>query len=172
MRSTELQDRARRAYEVGRLQHALGVVWIWLPLFLVCLLFCGDSAVICGLGSMLYAAAVFLLWRGRVLGRAVIPGFVAGAVALACPLVCRFLRWEAAGPGACGLGGFIAGLALATLARRHSHRLIFFAAGALIAGLLAAMGCSAFGWAGVLGGVVGIAVSGLSALIPSARGKR
>lgn len=169
---TLLEARARRAYETSRGSHALLAA---LPVLATVALACTLGQRFCSallLGAVLYGAGVVFLWRGRELGRAVLPGALAGIIPLSAALLAQHLGHVCMPHGcmswcipACTGGGVLAGLAIAYLGRRQPLR---FAVGAsFIALTTGALGCSCAG----LGGITGLAL-GLGAVLPVARWRR
>jgi hypothetical protein len=162
----ELKNRARRAYELGRVRGAvIGILPIvviamvagfvdrmWTPVYYA--------------GPPLLAIAAFLLWRGRHYGRAVLPGVAAGVVPFVAMQIARASGHACAGPAcysvcvpACVIGGAIAGVIIARVAKRSTAPLGSWAAGGVVAALTGALGCACIGIFGVLGLVVGLVVA-------------
>ncbi len=108
-------------------------------------------------GSLLFLSGAFLLWRGRTLHRAVLPGLLAGMIPLACALVAN--QGHACAGGhcstwclpACITGGVVAGLVVSWLATRRGLDWRFWAGASAISMLTGAMGCSCIGYSGVVG---------------------
>jgi hypothetical protein len=121
-------------------------------------------------GVTLFAAATTLSWLGQSWGRAVWPGYLAGAVPLLIPglppqnAVC----WIGGSCWSwctllCPISGLIAGIAVGTLAtKQEDGRLSFLAAATLVAGATGVIGCAFAGFLGIMGMIVG----GLVGLIP------
>src|SRR5262245_50078837 len=94
----ELRALSRRAYEGGRLRGALRTgVWV-LPLAATAVLPCQTGVTGCALTGALFAVVVALLWRGQTAGRAVMPGLMAGLVALALPIGVQLVGHACASP--------------------------------------------------------------------------
>ena len=100
------------------------------------------------------------------------PGLLAGAVALACPVLMHTLGHVCLGPScmmlglpACILGGAAAGVLIASRAARDESGGRFLLAAGAVAGLMGALGCSLAGAAGVLGMVAGTVAAGAPALV-------
>ena len=179
MDSTELQRierRARLRYEWSRARRAVlgfgpsvivvGIAGIFAPRPLSALLF----------GAMMFAAGVALLWYGRTVKRAVLPGLLAGIVPLTLTLCANGIEHACAGDAcfalcipACAAGGGVAGFAVAVVGFRGRHGRGFWLAASLIALLTGAMGCICAGSAGLaalgLGYVAGVAPVAMRALI-------
>src|SRR5258706_16297766 len=79
MRRNELLQRARRAYERGRILKALRSAGLVLPMTLVSFGSCADRTASLAIAALLGPLAMVLVWRGGATGRGVVPGFVAGA---------------------------------------------------------------------------------------------
>lgn len=108
-------------------------------------------------GSLLFLSGAFLLWRGRTVHRAVLPGLLAGMIPLACALVANGGHACASGHcstwclPACIAGGVVAGLVVSWLATRRGLDWRFWAGASAISLLTGAMGCSCIGYSGVVG---------------------
>lgn len=147
----------RRAYELGRLGDAVVGA---LPIALL-----GAVAVGLGparwfgalVGLALVLTVVLCLWRGLLLGAAVVPGVLAGMV----PLVLVHLANHAS-PGcavsgcgaycveACVAGGLAAGLLVVRFARRRSRPVAAWGVAGLLALLTGGLGCTCVGYTGAL----------------------
>lgn len=176
-----LERRVRRSYEWSRVRRAvLGVV----PLILVVLIAAwvgprpGSTILI---GSVAAVWGALLLWYGRDLRRAVLPGVAAGLIPLTFALcanlvghVCTGNRCVAWCVPACVLGGLTAGLAVAAVGHRGRHGAAFWLSTSGLAVLTGAMGCACVGYSGVFGMVLGYAVGLLPAVLRAfhARSKR
>jgi len=166
-----LWRRARRQYELGRLRQTLQHSWPVVPIIAVGALYHSNAALIVSAGAILFALATVFSWLGQTWGRAIFPGFVAGAPPLLIPRLVpasafcwiggRCWEWCVL---LCPVSGLIAGAVVGVLATKHQERgLHFLAAVALIASLTGALGCSV---AGILG-IVGMLAGGLLGLIPA-----
>jgi len=160
---TQLESNVRRAYERGRVAHAVRVTAPLLALGAFVLLLDGRPAVMLGLGALLFVTEALFVWRGQQLGRGALAGLVGGVIPLTFGLCmqvygrfCGGLPMMAGCTAVCGTGGLLAGLWIAWLARRQTTPSSFvFAAGAS-ALLVGAIGCAcagAGGFAGLLGGL-------------------
>src|SRR5687767_13965737 len=87
MERLETMNRARRAYELGRLRAALPVLGWVAPMIVVSVAGCGPVWGAAVGGGLLAALCVGFKWRGQELARAVEPGLVGGMVPLSLPLV-------------------------------------------------------------------------------------
>jgi len=158
-----LARRAKRAYEAGRLEAAVGRSLLLLPIVALALFCCSDPARILISGLCLLAAVTFCLWRGQAYGRGVRPGLLAGIVPLAIPLaaqagghLCDAGRCLLV-PSVCILAGAAGGVALGLLAPRprDAHGIPLVSA-SLIAGLAGSVGCLLYGLIGLGGMVLGL----------------
>lgn len=152
-----LERRARVRYEVARaVRGLLG--------FAPALLLVGLAAALgrrpgstLFFGGLLFLVGAFLLWRGRTLHRAVLPGVLSGLIPLSLALVAN--RGHACPGGqcaswclpACVAGGIIAGLAVSALASRRGLGWRFWVGASALSLLTGAMGCSCVGYSGVIG---------------------
>ena len=162
MDSLELQRRARRAYELGRLRRA---AWAWLPVspVLVVAALMGHPSTVVSIAVPLVLICVACSYRGRGLERAITPGAVAGllpavvamgtmrhfgCVSASCVELCAPL---------CAATGLVVGawLGAKTAARESASVTV---ASLAIAGLTASLGCAPMGVGTLLGAVVGMAV--------------
>jgi hypothetical protein len=167
-----LEARARRAYEWGRLRSSLRLA----PLILAAAaaaLACGRPlSSICALAGLLLPLSLGLSIAGGAGGRAVMPGLVAGTVALACPVLLHTVGHACLGPScmmlgipACVVGGAAAGALIASRAAGEESGGRFLLPAATVAGLMGALGCSLAGAAGVLGMLAGIVLAGAPTLL-------
>jgi hypothetical protein len=125
-----------------------------------------SVAVALGLG--MFASGVVMLWYGRDVKRAVLPGVAAGLAPLTLALCANHFH-HCAGDTclslcvpACAAGGLLAGLGVAMVGLRQRAGLTFWLASSGLALLTGAMGCSCVGYAGVVGLAFGFG-AGLSA---------
>lgn len=163
MSTTELESRARRTYEIGRVRDASATLVVVAPLTAFSLVGCGTPAATIALGALLAVAAVAFAWRGQSLGHAVWPGLLAGIVPFTVPFLCRVTGHACFGgaclllPLACIGGGIAAGIALG-LHLARANRLASIPAAALLAALAGSLGCALVGIGGVGGMVVGLSL--------------
>ncbi len=163
---THAEVRALRAYEAGRRKLATMVA---IPLLLP-----GVLAACLGARPLLAAAIAasmacmgwVFVWRGRVAGRAVLPGVVAGLVPLGMALCAQSLGHVCTGSEcyslcvpACTSGGVIAGFVIARLGRHVESPIRFWALAGTMAALEGSLGCSCVGFGGMVGLVLGLAVT-------------
>jgi hypothetical protein len=171
-----LLARARRAYELGRLRSALRIAPFALAAAAVALTSGRPLALTAALTCVLLALATGFLYRGGIAGRAVGPGLLAGAAALAMPLLMATFGHACFGPAcmklglpACIAGGVLAGFVIARAAAREQPDLRFVAAAAAIAASTGSLGCTIAGVAGVLGMLAGTVCAGVPVLIAARR---
>lgn len=179
MGSIELSERERRAryhYELVRARRA--VVGFAPALVVVALAALvnerASSAVL--FGSLLFVLGASLLWYGRDLRRAVLPGLGVGLFPLVCALCANRFDHACVGGSctslcvpACALSGLAAGIGLALLGRDQPSRFRFWLASSALVLSTGAMGCACVGYAGVAGLVAGYATGLLPMLLLSAR---
>ncbi len=154
--------RARRAYELGRARRSLlGFLPALLLVGAVGLL-SDNPAWTVSLGLCMFFLGSVLLWRGRGLKRAVIPGVAAGSVPLVLVLVARQFGHMCTGVScttlcmqACAAGGVVAGLAVASVGNARRSGLGFWLAASALAILTGAMACACLGASGVVGLALG-----------------
>ncbi len=153
---SRLMERARRAYEAGRLAAALRHSVFLLPVVGVVLLCCSNLVATIAGGAGLFVLVTFCLWRGQAYGRGVRPGLIAGFVPLLLPILVqagghlcvsgRCLLF----PTVCGLGGLLGGIALGILAPHpRDGQGTPFVTACLIAGLAGSVGCLLYGLVGL-----------------------
>jgi hypothetical protein len=112
----------------------------------------------------MFAVGVLLLWYGRELRRAVLPGLALGMLPLVLALCANHMH--SCGHGvcvslcvpACVMGGLCAGVGIAVIGHRTRRSLGYWAAASVLILLTGAMGCSCAGYAGVVGLVAGFAL--------------
>lgn len=165
---SQLEQKARLRYEVMRAVRS--VLGFTPALFVVALAAAlgrrPGSAMM--FGGALFLCGAFLLWRGRTLHRAVLPGLLTGLIPLAFALVAN--RGHACPGGhcstwclpACIAGGVVAGLAVSYLAWKRGLDWRFWAGASAVSLLTGAMGCSCVGYSGV----VGLGLGFLGASVP------
>ena len=164
-RETGLKERARRAYERGRLAGAARRSVLLLPVLGAASLCCPSPGAIVAGGAGLFAVVTFCLWRGQEFRLGVRPGLVAGFLPLLLPILVQAIGHACAPgrcllfPAVCGLGGLAGGVALGILAPHpREGRGIPFVTACLIAALAGSVGC-------VLYGLFGLGVMALGLLL-------
>jgi hypothetical protein len=171
-----LEQRARRAYELGRIRSAIRVTPFIAAGAAVAILCGRPLALTAAVGSALLVLCVVLADAGGAAGRAVWSGLMAGVAPLAMPLFMITVGHACFGDAcmrlclpACIAGGAVAGVAVARMAARHSGDWRFVSAALAIATLTGAMGCSTAGAAGVLGMIGGFVAAGAPMLVAARR---
>ncbi len=158
---------ARRAYERARLLKGLRTSALVGPMLLLSFGCCGNRAASIAVACALAVLATVLVWRGGAPGRAVVPGFVAGAVSLAFPLLAcpaceRSVVVGAVPLAACVAGGLVSGAIVASFAAKvHDDRAAFVITAGAVAALAGSLGCAIVG----LGGVAAMGI-GLTLVAP------
>ncbi len=160
-----LRTQVGRAYERGRVRHAFAGAAPLLALVALIASLQPKPMVVLGVGAVLFASGVVLLWRGQQLGRGAWMGASAGLIPLAFGVCVRAYQHWCQGamfmPGcvaACVTGGVVAGVWIALVARQQVARMAFVASAAGVALLTGALGCSCAGPLGVGGMLVGLLV--------------
>lgn len=174
---SQLERRARLAYERGRLRRALFGVVPLVPVIAgaTWLTQRPGSSLVFGAAALL--AGVGMLWYGRDPQRAVLPGIAAGLVPLVLALCASQLHL--CGPEgctslcvpACAFGGTVAGLAVARVGHRRRAGPLFWVTGSAIALLTGAMGCSCVGHSGLIGLGLGFVAGVLPGLLRPGRAR-
>ncbi len=180
MESVErIEQRARLRYELARARRSLlGFVPV-LAVVGVAALFAKRPTSTVAFGIAVFALGVVLLWYGRELKRAVLPGVAAGLVPLVLALCANHVEHGCMGDRcmtlcipACATGGVIAGLVVSGFGFRRRSGAPFWAAASAIALLTGAMGCACVGYAGVVGLALGFGGGVLTGLLQKAVAKR
>ena len=173
---TILEQRARRAYETGRLGRAARRGVLLAPLVAISLLCCGRPVPTLVCGVTLILLVVFCLWRGRDPGRGVAPGLAAGSVPLLLPVLARASGHVCVTgsclllPAVCGVGGLLGGIALGLLAPRpREGRAVPFVTACLVAGLAGSLGCLLYGFVGLAVMIAGL-LAGAAPVLVTRRG--
>jgi hypothetical protein len=163
--SSDLRERAKRAYEVGRLRHAAAWSIPTLLLGAMVALMVHEVSFPLVLASLLYLASMFLLWRGRAAGRAVLPGIVYGLLPLSAGIIAKLHGHVCMGNACYGVclplcigGGVLAGLFIARVAARSENPIAVFFSAAATALFTGAIGNSCVGVHGIIGMGIGIAL--------------
>ena len=169
-----LRERARRAYERGRLRRALVAGIAIPPVASLAFLQCVRPLPSLAAAGLLSLLVVAMLHRGQDWGRGARAGLVAGLApflfpiaveGLGSPALCELLPWF------CAAGGVVAGLVLVT--RRHvrlENPRAYWIAACLVTLLAGAVGCWIAGAAGLAGLAAGLALGAAPALaVASAR---
>ncbi|MFL5310730.1 MAG: hypothetical protein ACJ79H_09800 [Myxococcales bacterium] len=163
MEPTELRDRARRAYELGRVRVATRAAGAALLIAATAVALGRPLDVTALLCAALLVLAGALAFRGGASGRAAWLGLSAGSAAMLLPIGLMTAGCAVFGPGcmrfclpACVAGGAVMGAVLALLAAREEQGGgQFLLASIAVAGLAASFGCTLAGAAGVAGMALG-----------------
>jgi len=163
MESVErIAQRARVRYEFARMRRALlGFAPVFL-LVAMAALFAKRPSTTVGFGIAVFVVGAVLLWYGRDLRRAVLPGVAAGFVPLVFTLCANHIDHVCMGDEcmslcipACATGGILAGIAVAVVGIRRRSGALFWMGTSAVALLTGAMGCGCVGYAGLVGLVLG-----------------
>jgi hypothetical protein len=161
--------RARRAYELGRARRALLGFLPVLALVGVASLFSDSASWTVSVGLGVFFLGAVMLWHGRDLKRAVIPGVAAGSVPLVLVLcarhfgTCTGMSCTTLCMQACAVGGILAGLAIASVGNARGSGPGFWLAASALAILTGAMACACLG----ISGVAGLALGYGAGLVPA-----
>ncbi len=167
---TTLRDRARDAYEAGRLLLGLRRAAVVLPMTALSFAVCDHPVATAVDGGLLTLLVALCAWRGAGFGRGARIGLWAGAPPLLLPTLV-----EAAGRVCCGAsfcsptlciaGGIAGGALLGVWALRRPLDAATLGAAALVAGLAGTLGCLLLGASGVAGLVAGLGVGATPLLV-------
>jgi hypothetical protein len=169
---SQIERRARRKYELARARRA--VLGFAPALVIVALAALANkhplSAV--SFGAAMFVVGVGLLWYGREMRRAVLPGLAMGLFPLALALCANHLGHACMGDHcmmlcmpACALGGLGAGVGVSVFGMRWKQSWPFWAGTTVLTLLTGAMGCSCVGYGGVAGLAAGYGVGLLSGIV-------
>ncbi|HVZ32850.1 MAG TPA: hypothetical protein VG963_10510, partial [Polyangiaceae bacterium] len=154
---SRVERRARARYEWARARAALLGFAPVLLVVAAAALIGKHASVTAALGVALFGAGVVMLWYGRELKRAVLPGVLAGLIPLALVL-CANQMHGCVGDNcmmvcvpACVVGGVVAGIVVGSVAARRRAPLAFWISASGLTLLTGAMGCACVGYAGVVG---------------------
>jgi hypothetical protein len=168
----EVERRARWAYERGRAVRAfLGFLPV-LAIVATAAWLNARTTMVAALGSILFLVGFVLLWYGRNLSQAVLPGVLAGLIPLGLALCANHIGHVCTGSEcvsmcipACTVGGALAGLVVAHFAAKRQRSLGFWVLASGVAVLTGAMGCSCVGFSGVAGLGIGYIIALTPALL-------
>jgi len=145
-------ERARGAYELGRVLAGLRTAALAAPMAAASLLVCGRPAVTLLDASLLALVVTTMVWRGGDVGRGARLGLLAGIPPLVVPMA-AVAAGRACGtsfcdyfPAVCLVGGILGGAVVTRLCRRRRASPLAAAGVAVLAGTL---GCLVAGAAGV-----------------------
>jgi hypothetical protein len=173
MASTDdvMKERAKRAYELGRVRRALRFGLFPLPLIAISTNICGAVLPSCLAGSLLVLSVIFFAWRGGSYEAAIRPGLASGMGAFLLPFagelsgVCTGEKLFACA-SLCFLGGMITGGFLGARSMREElHHGRFLASGCVIASLVGSLGCVLAGLGGILGMILGVTTISIPAVL-------
>ncbi len=162
---SQLERRARRKYERARaVRAALGFAPSLLVVVVAALANKHPLSAI-AFGGAMFLVGTGLLWYGRDVRRAVLPGLAMGLFPLALALCANHLGHACMGDRcmtlcvpACALGGLGAGVGISVWGLRWKQGWPFWVGATALTLLTGAMGCSCVGYGGVAGLAVGYAV--------------
>ncbi|MGD0835931.1 MAG: hypothetical protein ABSB49_04710 [Polyangia bacterium] len=167
-----VERRARMRYEGARLRRALIGFAPVLVVVILAARFSQRPSSALGFGLAMFAMGIVLLWYGRDLKRAVLPGIAAGLLPLVLVLCANHVKHVCLGGTcmtlcvpACAVGGIVAGLATSSVGVRHKSRVAFWLAMSALALLTGAMGCSCIGHGGVVGLALGFGAGTVPGLL-------
>ncbi|HET9957141.1 MAG TPA: hypothetical protein VFQ61_21740 [Polyangiaceae bacterium] len=167
MDSTDLQafeQRARRKYEWARVRRALLGFSPAVVVITAAALTGKHPMSTAALGVALFAFGVLLLWYGRDVRRAVLPGLALGALPLVLALCANHVHSCHDGVcvtwcvPACALGGLGAGIGVGIIGQRARHSLGYWLGASALTLLTGAMGCNCAGYGGVVGLAAGFVI--------------
>jgi hypothetical protein len=168
---SRLERKVRLKYEWSRARRALLGFAPAIGVVILAALLARRPSTTLVFGASLFTVGVAMLWYGRDLKRAVLPGMAAGLVPLTFALCANHIGHVCTGQScvmicmpACVVGGLVAGLGIAALGHRTRQPLRFWVAASAIALLTGAMGCACSGYSGVLG----LAAGYVTAFLPTA----
>jgi len=176
MGSTDLQAlerQARRQYEWARVRRAVLGFSPALLVVATAALNTKRPGSVAAFGAAMFAAGVLLLWYGRDLRRAVLPGLALGVLPLALTLCANHIHQCSGGMcmnwcvPACSAGGLAAGIGVAIIGHRARRSLGYWAGASALTLLTGAMGCSCVGYSGIAGLLVGYALGLAPTLVRS-----
>jgi hypothetical protein len=161
--TAQLRERAKRAYEVGRLRHAAAWSIPMLLLGVMVALMVQEVSIPLVLASVLYLTSMFLLWWGRAPGRGVLPGVAYGLLPLSGGVIGKLHGHVCMGFACYGVclplcigGGVLAGIFIARVAARSENPVAVFFSAAATALFTGAIGSSCVGVHGVIGMGLGL----------------
>jgi hypothetical protein len=167
-----IERRARVRYEWSRLKRAvIGFGPVSLIVVGAALLARHPMWTV-SFGAALFVLGAVLLWYGRDLKRAVIPGVAAGLIPLVLALCAIRVGHACTGDGcmmlcvpACTVGGLVAGLSVAAVGLSRRARPGFWVSASGVALLTGSMGCSCVGLSGVVGLGFGFLLGAMPGLV-------
>jgi hypothetical protein len=174
-----IEVRARRAYELTRVRDA-AVAFAPVILLVLGTALVGERVgYVLMFGAVLFMLGVGLLWYGRGIKRAVLPGLAAGLIPLAFALCAKHVHHACMGDAclafcipACFAGGVAAGIIIDFVTLRRANKVGFWMAASGVGLLTGAMGSVCSGVLGLVGLLVGFAASALPGLAVAMLGRR
>ena len=174
MTEARLERRGRLRYELGRAAWASHVLLLVVPVLLAALFLQRPAALVLGIGAVLTVLAFGLAMLHDRYARAVTAGILSAVPALAIPVLFRSLGIVRLGSAvldpcipATFVAGVLAGAFVSTRAVEEKHRVSYWLAAILTAGLTGVLGCSVVGDVGVLGLMAGLATGTVPVLVRS-----
>ena len=168
----KLERQARRKYEWARARRALLGFAPALLVVAVAALANKHPTSAVAFGSVMFVVGASLLWYGREIRRAVLPGLAMGLLPLALALcanhmghMCMDDRCMTMCVPACTLGGLGAGIGVSLIGLRWKQGPAFWLGASVLTLLTGAMGCSCVGYSGVAGLAVGYGVGLIPVLV-------
>jgi len=162
---SQLEHRARRKYEWARARRALLGFAPSLGVVTIAALANKHPMSAVTFGAAMFVVGAGLLWYGREIRRAVLPGLAMGILPLALALCANHMGHACMGDHcmmlcvpACSLGGLGAGVGISIIGVRWKQSWPFWAGATALTLLTGAMGCSCVGYSGVAGLAVGYGV--------------
>jgi hypothetical protein len=174
-----LERRMRFKYEWSRARRAAAGFAPAIVVIVIATLLGNRPTFTLALGAATFVFGSGLLWYGRDLRRAVLPGFIAGVVPLTLALCANHFGHACTGESclslclpACVAGGLVAGLAVAAAGHRGRHGASFWVAASGLALLTGAMGCACVGYSGIAGLAIGLAAGLVPGIVQRLSGGR
>ena len=158
-----LQRRSRLKYEFSRLRRAL-IGFSPALLIVVATLLGTHRPIVAAFGAVMFATGVLVLWHGRDVRRAVLPGLALGVLPLTLAICASHFHSCSAAEcttwcaSACTLGGLGAGAGAAVIGHRMQRSSGYWIAISAMTLLTGAMGSSCVGYAGLVGLAAGYMV--------------
>lgn len=174
-----VKRRLRLHYEWGRTWRALLGFAPSLIVVLGATLLAHRQMATLGFGLLMFFSGAVLLWYGRELKHAVLPGMVAGLVPLTFAICANRLGHQCLAGScmaicipACVAGGFAAGLTVGAVGTRARRGRGFWLASSVVALLTGAMGCVCIGASGLAGLFVGYLAGTVPAILQTVFARR
>jgi hypothetical protein len=176
---TRIERRARLKYEWARARRALLGFGPSLIVVVIAALASKHPNAAVAFGGVMFVVGVTLLWYGRDVRRAVLPGLAMGLIPLVLGLCANHMGHACRGDHcmtlcvpACTAGGLAAGIGVSLIGLRWKQGLAFWTGATALTLLTGAMGCSCAGYTGVAGLAIGYAVGLLPGLLRRVRRNR